>query len=318
MPTVVLSTFLQRDATANERAAESALRCVAASAERLPESAKPERRVECRGLLRAHVRGNALEALIALQRLAVRRGGVTWAGPRWFAKVGICSVRHARRIFSGLVRDGWLISTDFHGRRAFRVLTHGEWSIVTGRCDAAKDILSARGGHFVPVTGTSSQHNPLKRKNFADPRSESEDQEVQDQSITSYCSSRPSEVLKKNITAKIEATNSTWASYLAEESEKSRSELRTKFAWVCRFLEFTIAENDTSLDWEFPFTLIEVYAENRKELNNETLTRGRFACKVIDRCKRDGILWPPAFTAMRDRWRQIELLSEANSTVEAA
>lgn len=318
MPTIILSTFAKRDASPAERAAEIASQRAVANTEQVSRPAQSEKR-ECRGLLRAHLRGVKLEIVAAFQKLAAKHGGIVWAGSAWIEKQGICSRFWAREKLKELIREGWLQPVQWHKRAAFRVLSHAEWALLTGRCNAGfRQLSCADTASLLRGESNSSSSIPLKERDLHAGRSDSEDQKKQYQNLTSYCTSKPAEFLKKNITAKISATNSTWASYLAEESEKSRSELRRKFAWVCRFLEFEISENDAALDWEFPFALMDSYAENRKELRSGALTRGRFACKVIDTCKRDGILWPPAFTETRDRLRQMERLSEANSTVGAA
>lgn len=318
MPTTVLTMFAQRDASAAELAAKSAPQS-AAETERPSEAARSEnqtaRHVECRGLLRAHLGGKELEILLLLNRLAARHGGIVWCGASWLSGQKLCSRRHAIRVIRALTEKRWLEPLEWHGRRAYRVRAHAEWAVVTG---ATCDILSQ--GVRQNVTGGVTRPSPKSMNTQALPRAPfgADSQEVHSHTPTSYCTSGPSELLKKNITAKIGARGSTWTSYLAEEDEKSRSELRNKFALVCRFLEFKIAENDGSLDWEFPLTLIELYKEHRNSLHSGELTRGRFACKVIDRCERDQILWPPAFTEVRDRWREMERASEANYSTEAA
>lgn len=324
MPTIILSTFAMRDASERELAAESASQSAAVETKQSLEPAHSEiqtaRRIECRGLLRGHMRGAKLEIFLGMSALAAKRGGITWIGPAWINRAGICASPYwARKLLKALVSDGWLEEIEWNNRRAYRVRTHAEWARITGACDAG---LSPLCGERTATKWCESRHSlaskPLTCHGLSADRSECEDQEVQDQSVTSYCISGPSELLRKHITAKIAKTDSTWESYLAEENEKSRTDLRQKFAWVCRFLEFKIAENDGSLGWEFPLMLIELYKEHRDALRSGDLTRGRFACKVIDRCERDKILWPPAFTEVRDRWRQIERASEVNSSVEAA
>lgn len=316
MPTIILSTFGERDASPAERAAEIASQSAVVQTEKSSRPAQSEKRGECRGLLRAHLRGVKLEIVAGFQKLAAKHGGIVWAGPAWIEKQGICSRFWAREKLKELIRDGWLQPVQWHKRAAFRVLTHAEWALLTGRCNAGVRQLSCADVATLLRDGSNSPSGiALKGRDLRAGRSDPEDQKKQYQNLTSYYPSRQSEILAKNIAAKISLT---WASHLADESEKSRSELRRKFAWVCRLLEFEIAENDRLLDWEFPLTLIEAYAENRKGLRSGALTPGRFACKVIDTCQQNRIPWPPAFAEMRDRWRLIERLSEANSnsTVE--
>ena len=328
MPTIILSTFAKRDASPAERTAEIASQSDAENASQQSQDAAPEGQVQCRGLLRAHVSGVKLEILKTFQKLAAKHGGIVWAGPAYITGQNgpqkskhppICSSPFwAREKLKDLVREGWLQEIQWHGRRVFRVLSHAEWAISTGRCDAGVRPQSGeRTASLWRERSHSQACNALNGRDFSARRSDSEDQEVQDQSLTSYCSGGRSEALRKNIAAKIAARDLSWARFLDEEDEKSRRELRNKFVYVCRFLKFEISESDGSLEWEFPLTLIEAYAERRKDLRSGALTPGRFASRIIDACKRDGILWPPAFTECRDRWRRMERLAEEKSTVEA-
>lgn len=313
MPTIILTTFARRDASERELAAESASQ----NAATMEQESEPH--VKCRGLLRAHLHGASLEILLAFQKLGAKRGGIVWAGPGWIAKQQICSEFWARERLKQLVRDGWLSRIEWNGRKAFRVLSHAEWALATGRCDAGISQQScATAARKLREPRNSQSPMYLECKSFSAARSAPEDQNKQYQR-TSYFPGERSAILKNNITAKIAKQNSSWAAFLQSESdEKYRIDVRKKFAFVCKFLGWEIDENDGALHWEFALTLIEKYAEHRDSLRSGLLTRATFACKVIDTCERNGILWPPAFTELRDRLRQIERHSEVNSTLEAA
>jgi hypothetical protein len=82
----------------------------------------------CRGKLHRHLKGMRLQILTTLLWLANRHGGIAWPSPAWFEENGFCSSFWARQCLKELEKDGWIASTEWHGRDAYIVRSHAEWA----------------------------------------------------------------------------------------------------------------------------------------------------------------------------------------------
>ncbi len=83
---------------------------------------------ECHGRMRGHHRGLQLEAILLLQRVGTKHGGIVWYSAAGLARELDCSTFWAREIFKLLEAGGWLLETVWKGRPAHRVLSHSDWA----------------------------------------------------------------------------------------------------------------------------------------------------------------------------------------------
>jgi hypothetical protein len=289
-----------------------------------------KRFAQCRRLLRGHVRGVALEVLLVLHRLAAKHGGVVWCGPRWIANSGISSVVWARKILKDLIEKKWLVATDYHGRRAYRVRTHAEWAEVT-RCEncsllvpdapipepEANDFVSPLGKSVSPTGNKVSDDRnppavkPLKDKGFTNPAlapsstgSTQPERALLPNGVRRTALVRRS--LAENLKSKLVREGETLKQVLEEIEKIDRSDWISKIEDACSFLDFHFRMDDPEIGFGFAATLANVFEKYQEKLKSGDMLPGIFCCKVIDEVLRNGWTFPPRFTEHRNRLRAAE------------
>lgn len=268
----------------------------------------------CRGFLRAHLSGVSLELFLSLQRVSMRdKKRETWAGPKWIAQQGICTQQWARKVLRKLVAAGWLEETDRNGRRAFRVLSHAEWSDKTGAacpCPEPKRKRSfAIGETEFRDRGNSATPNNLKSQAFQPAplapevtEVNLEDPKLLRTTCTTFGTVR--EKLIQNIKTKIQKNGNSFSLFLAEtEDLEVRNKIAQDFRGACAFIGFRIGIDDPTLSDDFAFALIDSFHDHESALGDGSLPVGIFCCKVIDSCRRDGGTYPPSFNDHRNLCR---------------
>jgi hypothetical protein len=279
---------------------------------------------ECKGRLRGHLRGVSLEMMLLFHRLAAKHSGVAWCRAQWFEREGICSRFWASQIILRLLDEHWLEEIEFHGRRAFRVLTHEQWAKVTRcvSCSLTPDpsetqescAMGATNLH-VPATIVSPgienkelPHSPfgsegLKVHGLSKPLRTSE------AGVGSKRSSK-----KKNLVAglaeKIAAKDETLCTCLNEwENDGGRHpDWWHRVIEACEFAEYALDEHDRTVSISFVGILVDTFEAHRDSIRRGELLPGIFSSKVIDACvrNRECPYFPPSFGENRNRLRKSE------------
>jgi hypothetical protein len=78
------------------------------------------------------------------------------------------------------------------------------------------------------------------------------------------------------------------------------------FREACKFLAFSIDEDDPSLTWDFCALMRSKWAEYKSSLQDGVRLPSKFCSQLIDSCLEGDVHWPPSFQEHRDRLREAE------------
>jgi hypothetical protein len=78
------------------------------------------------------------------------------------------------------------------------------------------------------------------------------------------------------------------------------------FREACKFLAFSIDEDDPSLTWDFCALMRSKWTDDKSSLQDGVRLPSKFCSQLIDSCLEGDTRWPPSFQEHRDRLREAE------------
>jgi hypothetical protein len=78
------------------------------------------------------------------------------------------------------------------------------------------------------------------------------------------------------------------------------------FREACKFLAYSINEEDPSLTWHFCADMKFMWEDYKPRLRDGAMSPSKFCSKLIDSCVEGEVPWPPSFGKHRDRLREAE------------
>lgn len=267
--------------------------------------------------------------------LADKRTGIWFGSARAFAAncgAGDVSERQARHLLESLEVKGYI--KRFPRRRA-----HGNYPILINKYEVT---FGAYTGMRLNASATIDWHNPiyekclehgaeqgleqgleqgaevapsqevevdLKRENDTKAVRRTAENCVRLRSSPSFKKNPKTERLKTHLAAKIATEGERVQDW--NWSEERLDDLREVFTQI----GYTPDLNSPQLSASFLMNVLEVYEDVCEK--RESVSRGNFCSKVIDRCMQynkqypdEGHYWPPDFQAYRDRVREAERTHE--------
>jgi hypothetical protein len=117
--------------------------------------------------------------------------------------------------------------------------------------------------------------------------------------------------LRRGLIEKIEAQDETLKSFL-DSLERDGDGNPDYPDWLFvsdkarKFCGYPIDTDDPTVSVSFIGNLANVFEKHEDAIKAGEMSRGIFACKVIDACMRENSLFPPSFAAHRDSLREKE------------